>query len=76
MQAVPSRTVRRDRGRVSGALGWWAISGEALMDMLRRVAAGEDPALVYAEEYANSDHDEHHGVGDGPTSPGGGGVAS
>jgi hypothetical protein len=35
------------------ALGWWAISGEALLAMLRRCADGEDPDLVYAEEYAN-----------------------
>lgn len=35
-------------------LGWWAISGAALLDMLRRVQQGEDPDLVYAEEYANS----------------------
>lgn len=40
------------------ALGWWAISGEALLEMLRRVADGEDPDLVYAEEYANSEHEE------------------
>lgn len=38
-------------------LGWWCISGEALLSMLRRVQAGEDPDLVYAEEYANSDHE-------------------
>lgn len=34
-------------------LGWWSISGETLLEMLRRVAAGEDPDLVYAETYAN-----------------------
>lgn len=38
-------------------LGWWAISGEALLDMLHQVAEGADPDLVYAEHYANSDHD-------------------
>jgi hypothetical protein len=38
-------------------LGWWAISGEGLLAMLRRVADGEDPDLVYAEEYANCDHE-------------------
>lgn len=37
------------------ALGWWSIRGEALLAMLRRVADGEDPDLVYAEEYANSE---------------------
>lgn len=36
---------------------WWAISEDAFLDTLRRVAAGEDPDLVYAEFYANSDHE-------------------
>lgn len=38
-------------------LGWWSISGEAIMEMLRRCHVGEDPDLVYAELYANSDHE-------------------
>lgn len=42
---------------VTPALGWWTISGEALLDMLRRASNGEDPDLVYAEEYANSEHE-------------------
>jgi hypothetical protein len=33
--------------------GWWAISGDRLLDMLRRVEAGESPDVVYTEEYAN-----------------------
>ncbi len=45
-------------------LGWWAISGEAFMDALRRVADGETPEWVYAEYYANSDH-EHPEDDDG-----------
>lgn len=40
------------------SLGWWAISGDALMAALRRVAAGEDPDLIYAELYANSRQEE------------------
>jgi hypothetical protein len=40
-------------------LGWWTISGSDLLDMLRRAANGEDPDLVYAEAYANSDHEDH-----------------
>lgn len=40
-------------------LGWWAISGEALLDGLRRAAAGEDPDLLYAEMYANAEREEH-----------------
>jgi hypothetical protein len=39
---------------VSG-LGWWCISGEDLLDMLRRAAAGEEADLLYAELYANSE---------------------
>lgn len=35
-------------------LGYWAIAGEVLLDMLRRVERGEDPDLVYAEAYVNS----------------------
>lgn len=38
-------------------LGWWSLSGESLMDMLRRCHEGEDPDLVYAEMYANSEHE-------------------
>lgn len=38
-------------------LGWWVVSGDNLLDMLRRAHAGEDPDLIYAEEYANSEHE-------------------
>lgn len=37
-------------------LGWWVIHGESLMDLLRRAHAGEDPDLLYVEEYANCEH--------------------
>lgn len=46
-------------------LGWWAISGEALLAMLKRVQLGEDPWLVYMEEYVNSHVDNVPGRGDG-----------
>ncbi len=36
-------------------LGWWAISGDALIEALRRASAGEDADLLYAELYANSE---------------------
>lgn len=39
-------------------LGWWVISGERLLDMLRRCASGDDPDTVYLEEYVNSEHNE------------------
>ena len=39
-------------------LGWWCIHGEAILEMLHRVADGEDPDLIYAEFYANSDHEQ------------------
>ncbi len=38
----------------------WILSGEILMETLRRVADGEDPDLVYAELYANSHEDCPH----------------
>ena len=40
-------------------LGWWSISGEAIMDMLNRAYNGELPSNIYAEYYANSEI-EHH----------------
>lgn len=40
------------------SLGWWAISGDLLIDSLRRAAAGEDPDLLYAELYANGETEE------------------
>lgn len=42
-----------------GAMGWWVVSGKNLLAMLRRAHDGEDPDLIYAEEYANSDHESH-----------------
>ena len=36
-------------------LGWWVISGDALLDALRQAATGTDPDLLYAELYANAD---------------------
>jgi len=41
-------------------LGWWTISGEELLRLLREAHEGADPDLLYAEAYANSDH-EHFG---------------
>ena len=40
---------------VTDRLGWWVLAGEDLLAMLRRCHDGEDPDLVYAEEYANSE---------------------
>jgi hypothetical protein len=34
---------------------WWTISEEMLLEMLRRAHNGEDPELIYAEQYANAD---------------------
>lgn len=36
-------------------LGWWTISGGALMDLMRRAHAGENPDVLYAEAYVNSE---------------------
>ena len=37
------------------SLGWWVMSGEDFLDCLNRCRKGEDPDMVYAEQYANSD---------------------
>lgn len=42
-------------------MGWWVISGESLLDMLKRVHEGEDPDLVYAEFYANCEVENAEG---------------
>jgi hypothetical protein len=49
-------------------LGYHVISGEALLEMLRRCAEGEDPGVVYAEEWANAEHEQvpPSGVEEGP----------
>ena len=37
---------------------WHVISATDLLEALRRCAAGEDPDLVYAELYANAEHEQ------------------
>lgn len=37
-------------------LGWHVIAGTHLLENLKRVAAGEDPDLVFAELWANAEH--------------------
>ncbi len=49
-------------------LGWWSISGEAFLAALRRVAEGENPDMVYAEEYANSTIERIEGNAEEPPS--------
>lgn len=39
--------------------GWWVLNGALLLDLLRRARQGEDPALLYAEAYANSEIERH-----------------
>lgn len=34
--------------------GWWSISGDAIIEALRRSHAGDDPEVVYMELYANA----------------------
>lgn len=34
---------------------WHVISGSTLLAMLQRCHAGEDPNMVYLEEYANAE---------------------
>lgn len=42
-------------------LGWWVIAGDDLLDLLRRAHEGENPDLLYAEAYVNSDHEQVEG---------------
>lgn len=42
---------------MNASLGWHVISGEHLLESLQRVAAGEDPDLVFAELWANAEHE-------------------
>jgi len=49
---------------------WWSISEERLLELLRRVEAGESADDVYMTEYANADithvqGDDEEGAGDG-----------
>ena len=38
------------------ARGWWTVADTTLKDLLRRVAGGEDPEMVYMEHFANATH--------------------
>ncbi len=40
-------------------LGWWTIHGETLLEALREAAETGQPDLVYAELYANSEHEDY-----------------
>lgn len=42
-------------------LGWHVISGSHLLGLLRRCADGESPDLVFAELWANAEHEEVSG---------------
>jgi hypothetical protein len=39
-------------------VGWWTLAGEDFLAALRAVADGELPDIVYAEMYANSEHQQ------------------
>jgi hypothetical protein len=38
-------------------LGWHAIGGTDLLALMRRCSAGEDADMVYAELWANAEHE-------------------
>ena len=40
-------------------LGWHVIGGTHLLELLRRAHNGEDPDLLYAEAWANAEHETH-----------------
>lgn len=37
---------------------WWVISEPDFLEALHRAHNGENPEIVYAEWYANSDHEQ------------------
>lgn len=39
-------------------LGWHVISGTTLLEALRRVERGEKADMVYAEHWANAEHED------------------
>jgi hypothetical protein len=41
-------------------LGWHVISGEDLLEYLRRAAEGENPDIIMAELWANALHEKPH----------------
>lgn len=43
------------------AMPWHVIPGERLQELLRRAHAGEDPELLYIEEYVTSDREQVEG---------------
>ena len=42
-------------------LGWHVISGEELLEALRRCENGEKADLVFAELWANAEHEQAEG---------------
>lgn len=40
---------------------WWVVHEENMLAMMRRCYAGEDPDIVFAEEYANCEHEHVEG---------------
>lgn len=42
-----------------GRLGWHVIPGSLLLESLHRVKLGEDPDVVFAELWANADHEDY-----------------
>jgi len=51
---------------------WWTISEERLLELLHRVANGEDPDMLYMSEYASADKEDVPGGDDDDYSPEGG----
>jgi hypothetical protein len=40
---------------------WHVIASDDLIAMLERAKAGEEPQMIYLEEYANSQHEHVEG---------------
>lgn len=54
---LPASAYPPDSQPLPAPLGWWTIQGEELLRLLHEAHDGADPDLLYAETYANSDHE-------------------
>lgn len=58
MNPRPHNPCGCEGGESCRPLGWHVISGEALLTALWRCQQGETASLVFAELWANADHEQ------------------
>jgi hypothetical protein len=52
-----TRQTDREAGDVEPRECWHVVADDRLMELLRRAHAGEDPDLLYIEEYVNAERE-------------------